>query len=117
VAAREPKVGEGGGSSRIDPKFEEVPNIPGTKIVEEQVINILSMSTRGADSQVRQAVPKPSSIGREASLLCKPAENLTLQRCNTPPNLARQIISLKMHERVGIENFVRKHFVRETTES
>jgi hypothetical protein len=60
---------------------------------------------------------KPSLVSWEATAFCKPAEDLTLQWCSTPPNPVRQIINLQVPESKGIEILVRKLAVSETAET
>jgi hypothetical protein len=60
---------------------------------------------------------KPSFVSREAAAFCKPAEDLTLQWCSTPPDPVCQIVNLQVPESKGIEILVRKLAVSETAET
>jgi hypothetical protein len=60
---------------------------------------------------------KPSHVSWEAAAFCKPAEDLTLQWCDTPPDPVSEIINLQVPESKGIEILVRKLAVSETADT
>jgi hypothetical protein len=97
---------EGWGVLSKRSKLEELPDLPSAVAGHEEVVDVFVKSARRASSGVRESVSEPSLIGGDATSLCKPTEDLALQRCSTPPNPGCQFINLQVPESKGIEILV-----------
>jgi hypothetical protein len=106
LTVQEEEVVEAGGERSSVVRGEDLPDFPGAGASEQQVVNIFVEGAGGAGSRSSEHMPEPSLIGGEPTALCKPIEDLTLQRCITPPNHSRKLVRMQVPESKGVEVFV-----------
>jgi hypothetical protein len=94
-----------GGWSRVF-RLESFPGLSSSRAAKKKMVDVLIQGAYKASRRIREKMPEPSRVGAEATMFCKPAENLTLQRSRTPPDRIRKLVNLQMPKRIGIEIFV-----------
>jgi hypothetical protein len=94
---------EGWGVLSQRSKLEELPDFMSSVAGHQEVVDVFVLRARRASGRVREHVPKPSLVGGDATSLCKPTKDFTLQWCSTLPDPGCQ---LQVLESKGIEILV-----------
>jgi hypothetical protein len=94
LTVQKEEVVEARGEQSSVVRGEGLPDFPGARAGQQQVVNILVERAGGVGSRRSKHVPESSLISGESTALCKPTKDLTLQRCITPPNHSRKLVRL-----------------------